>query len=131
MSPNGRIQNCCGSPRTGSCCSAAAAGLLLARVGLQLPLRWLVAAPRPLQLLQSSVCADTVWFKVLRKVGWDTALLSVPIGAALTLVVLVCWLIWKERNHRTFDHRTRTIEEVMYLVIEEITAGTPVRVTDI
>jgi len=91
MSPNGRIQNCRGSPRTGSCCSAAAAaGLLLARVGLQLPLRWLVAAPRPLQLLQSSVCADTVWFKVLRKVGWDTALLSVPTD------FLTIW--WKARK---------------------------------
>ena len=81
-----------------------------------------------------------VWFKVLRKVGWDTALLSVPTDFLTTwwkarkqipktyrrgfdsLVVLVCWLIWKERNHRTFDHRTRMIEEVVYLVIEEITA---------
>ena len=92
-------------------------------------------------LLVACPFSREVWFKVLRKVGWDTALLHVPTDFFTTwwtkarkqipktyrrgfdsLVVLVCWLIWKERNHRTFDHRTRTIEEVVYLLIEEITA---------
>jgi hypothetical protein len=57
--------------------------------------------------------------------GWTKARKQIPKTYRRgfdSLVVLVCWLIWKERNHKTFDHRTRTIEEVMYLVIEEITA---------
>ena len=29
------------------------------------------------------------------------------------LVVLLCWLLWKERNNRTFNHRVRTINDFL------------------
>jgi len=37
-----------------------------------------------------------------------------------SLVVLVCWLLWKERNNRTFDRRVQTIDDLLSRVIEEI-----------
>ena len=39
-----------------------------------------------------------------------------------TLVVLICWLLWKERNDKTFDRRVRTVQEVIVRVNDEITA---------
>ena len=36
-----------------------------------------------------------------------------------SLVVLVCWLLWKERN-RTFDCRVQTIDDLLSRVAEEI-----------
>ena len=30
-----------------------------------------------------------------------------------SLVILVCWLLSKERNNRTFDHRVQTIQDVL------------------
>lgn len=37
-----------------------------------------------------------------------------------SLVILVCWLLWKERNRRTFDWKERTIEELLSLVADEV-----------
>ena len=38
-----------------------------------------------------------------------------------TLTVLICWLLWKERNNRTFDHSVHTIQETLVKVTDEIT----------
>ena len=37
-----------------------------------------------------------------------------------SLVVLVSWLLWKERNNRTFDRRARTAQEMQAEVVDEI-----------
>ena len=37
-----------------------------------------------------------------------------------SLVLLSCWMIWKERNNRTFNWRVQTIDEVLALVVDEI-----------
>ena len=39
-----------------------------------------------------------------------------------SMVILICWMIWKERNKRTFDRQIRTIHEVLDRVIDEIIA---------
>ena len=39
-----------------------------------------------------------------------------------SMVILICWMIWKERNKRTFDRQIRTIHEVLDWVIDEIIA---------
>ena len=83
-----------------------------------------------------------IWFKVLHKVGWDFAVPNVQTEKFTTwwtdirkqiprsnrrgfdsLVVLICWQIWKERNNRTFDRSTSTIDGGVVRVIDEITAG--------
>lgn len=37
-----------------------------------------------------------------------------------SLVVLFSWLLWKERNSRTFDRRVQTIQNVLARVADEI-----------
>ena len=37
-----------------------------------------------------------------------------------SLVALICGLLWKERNNRTFDRRVHTIQETLAKVKEEI-----------
>ena len=39
-----------------------------------------------------------------------------------SFVVLVCWLLWKKRNNRTFDRRVQTIQDVLAMVADEIVA---------
>jgi len=39
-----------------------------------------------------------------------------------TLVILTSWIIWKERNRRTFDHANSTVEDIVSLVFDEATA---------
>jgi hypothetical protein len=36
-----------------------------------------------------------------------------------TVVILTCWMLWKERNNRTFDRRVRTIHQMLDWVLEE------------
>ena len=36
-----------------------------------------------------------------------------------SLVLLVSWIIWKERNRRTFDHLARTTTQVLAVIREE------------
>ena len=36
-----------------------------------------------------------------------------------SFVVLVCWLLWKERNNRTFDRRVQTIDDFLSTVTDE------------
>ena len=92
-------------------------------------------------LLTTCPFSREIWFKVLRKVGWNGAMPNVQtynfasrwIDARKqipkagrcgfdSLVILVCWLIWKERNDTTFDSRVRTIEDVVLRVMDEIVA---------
>lgn len=35
-------------------------------------------------------------------------------------MVLVSWLIWKERNRRIFYHRSRNLQEMMSVVEDEV-----------
>ena len=37
-----------------------------------------------------------------------------------SLVVLTCWIVWKERNNRTFDRCVKTLDEVLAWVVDEI-----------
>ena len=37
-----------------------------------------------------------------------------------SLVVLICWQLWKECNDRTFDHRVRTIDKAVDRIFDEI-----------
>ena len=39
-----------------------------------------------------------------------------------SLVILVCWIIWKERNDRTFDRCVRMIDDALLHILDEITA---------
>ena len=82
-----------------------------------------------------------VWFRVLLGVGWVSiapTIHTVSLVAWWTdvrkriqkddrrgfdsLVALVCWLLWKERNGRTFDRRARTTQEMNDVVVEELAA---------
>ena len=82
-----------------------------------------------------------IWFNVLRKVGWESVTPSLHMDHLASwwtearkhvpkpnrrgfdsLVVLICWQLWKERNDRTFDRRVRTIEQVIDRIVDEIAA---------
>ena len=39
-----------------------------------------------------------------------------------SLVILVSWIVWKERNDRTFDRCVRTVDEVVRRALDEILA---------
>ena len=39
-----------------------------------------------------------------------------------SMVTLMCWMLWKERNGRIFDQRFRTVADVLVGVIDEIVA---------
>ncbi|KAG2633749.1 hypothetical protein PVAP13_2NG247503 [Panicum virgatum] len=81
-----------------------------------------------------------VWFRLLRRSDW----LSLAPNAQSTffvswwstarkqlskanrccfdsLVILTSWMLWKERNDRTFDRRVRTVDDVLTRVYDEIT----------
>ena len=92
-------------------------------------------------LLTTCPFSREVWFKILRKIGWDrvtpsTLTFNFPswwtdarkqipkVGRRgfNSLVILVCWIIWKERNDRTFDHCVRTIDDIVLRVLDEIKA---------
>ena len=35
-------------------------------------------------------------------------------------MVLICWLLWKERNNTTFDRRVQAVQDVVLRVADEI-----------
>ena len=37
-----------------------------------------------------------------------------------SMVILVCWMLWKERNDKTSDRSVRTLAEVLDWVVDEI-----------
>ena len=39
-----------------------------------------------------------------------------------SLVILVSWSFWKERNDRTFDRRVRTVDDLVMRVCDEVVA---------
>ena len=39
-----------------------------------------------------------------------------------SLVILVSWSLWKERNDRTFDCRVRTVDDLVMRVCDKIVA---------
>ena len=54
---------------------------------------------------------------------WTAARKRIPRDARKgfdSLVVLVSWLLWKERNNRTFDRRARSAREFQAAVCDEI-----------
>ena len=82
-----------------------------------------------------------VWFRLLRRLGWETlapdsqstsfvrwwfgARKQIPKDNRRcldTLITLTSWLLWKERNDRTFNRRVRTIDDVLTWVYDEIDA---------
>jgi len=92
-------------------------------------------------LLTTCPFSREVWFKVLCKVGWERVMPNThtyslaswwsEAGKQLpkvdrrgfdSLVILVSWLPWKERNDRTFDRRVRMVDEVVLSVCVEVVA---------
>jgi len=78
---------------------------------------------------------------MLRRLGWDTLapdtestffvtwwsaarkqILKDNRRCLDTLVILTSWLLWKERNDRTFDQRVRTVDDIIIWVYDEIVA---------
>jgi hypothetical protein len=88
-------------------------------------------------LLCSCVFSCEVWSRLLHALAYpavahvqDSTLLDwwllarARIPRALrrsfdSLVLLVSWLLWKERNRRTFDHRSMTAPELLRCISEE------------
>ena len=80
-----------------------------------------------------------VWFNVLQKAGWESVTQNLHMDHLASwwtearkhipkpnrcgfdsLVILVCWQLWKECNDRTFDHRVRTIDKAVDRIFDEI-----------
>jgi len=82
-----------------------------------------------------------IWFKVLQWMGWEDFAPSTHFDSLAdwwvfarkgiskegrrcfdSLLVLTCWLLWKERNNRIFDRRVQTIDDVLARVADEVSA---------
>ncbi|KAG2596259.1 hypothetical protein PVAP13_5KG149807, partial [Panicum virgatum] len=82
-----------------------------------------------------------LWFQLFHRLGWSSISPSIQDQWLVawwtqarkrihkeerrcfdTMVILVRWMIWKERNNRTFDRTTRTLQEVLVRVVDEIVA---------
>ena len=88
-------------------------------------------------LLTSCVYARELWFRLLRPGGWDQ--LTPQPGSVLSswwmdarrlvptqlrrgfdsIVLLVSWHLWKERNSRVFDNVVTMASQAARLVLEE------------
>jgi hypothetical protein len=56
---------------------------------------------------------------------WQTTRLSIPKHLRHSfdsVVLLVSWMVWKERNRRTFDMITKLLAELVVLILEEADA---------
>jgi len=90
-------------------------------------------------LLLSCTFSREVWFQVLRRLGYERLLHQAQSDYILdwwaharklipkiwrrgfdSLAVLICWLLWKERNDRTFNRRSHTVVDVVRRVFDEI-----------
>jgi len=82
-----------------------------------------------------------LWFNLFCRIGWDAVSPSTNDQSLVvwwtsarkniqkqdrqcfdTVVVLTCWMIWKERNNRIFDRQAKTSAGTLAWVIEEILA---------
>ena len=89
-------------------------------------------------LLISCSFTREVWFMIFHRLGWHSHAPGADIisladwwqGARKqilkeerkcfdTLVLLICWLIWKERNGRIFDRKMRSVDEMLSWVVDE------------
>ena len=92
-------------------------------------------------LLTTCPFSREIWFKILCKIRWERvtpSMLTFNFSSWWTdarkqipkagrrgfdsLVILVCWIIWKERNDRTFDRCVRMIDDALLHILDEITA---------
>ena len=90
-------------------------------------------------LLVACPFSREIWYRLLRTVGWEVVahtahehtladwwvaarkrIQKEVRGSFDSLVVLTCWILWKERNNRTFDRCVKTIDEVLVWVVDEI-----------
>jgi len=82
-----------------------------------------------------------LWFLLFHRVGWSTISPSSQdqwlvvwwIRARKcihkedrqcfdSVIILVCWMLWKERNDRVFNRKLRTVQEVLLWAVDEISA---------
>lgn len=90
-------------------------------------------------LLVGCATSRAVWFSIFSRLGWQDAT-PMPTAPCFvdwwtngrkgrprearrcfdTLVILISWLIWKERNRRVFDHQASQ-EELLSLVGDKVT----------
>ena len=90
-------------------------------------------------LLISCPFSREIWFKIMRRLGWETA---APTNHTFvfadwwtgarknirkearkcfdSVVICVCWLRWKERNARTFDRQVNTIDDLLCRTADDI-----------
>ena len=91
-------------------------------------------------LLASCVFTCEVWHRLLSRAGlehlvpsddsclvdwWQSTRSSIPKRFRRSfdsLVLLVSWMVWKERNRRTFDSITKTPSQLVALILEEADA---------
>ena len=85
--------------------------------------------------------ATELWFNLFIKLGWEPVSPSAQdrrLAAWWTVarkcirkddrqcfdsvVILVSWMLWKERNNRTFERIVRSVLELLGWVVEEIVA---------
>jgi hypothetical protein len=61
---------------------------------------------------------------------WQQARKAVPKAARRrfdSAILLTAWMLWKERNRRTFDRVSRTPLQIFHLILEEADAGVGAR----
>jgi len=95
-------------------------------------------------LLASCVFAREVWFRLLQPAGlqgvelqgnstllewWQQGRATLPQVLRTSfdsLVLLTSWCLWKERNRRTFDHKSRSPSHLLSIILEETDSWTGV-----
>ena len=90
-------------------------------------------------ILVSCAFARQIWYNVFCRLGWAIFAPSSD-GNSLadwwssvhkriakadrrcfdSTIVLTCWLLWKERNRRTFDHQAHTTADLLTLISDEV-----------
>ena len=82
-----------------------------------------------------------LWFQLFHRIGWSAVspsshdqwlvawwtrarkrILKEERCCFDSVVILICWMVWKERNKRIFYRQIRTMHEVLDWVIDEICA---------
>ena len=80
-----------------------------------------------------------LWFQLFQRLGWSSISPSIQDQWLVpwwtqarknihkderkcfdSMVILICWILWKERKNRTFDRSIATIQEVIVRVVDEI-----------